>query len=202
MKKILIFLVWLLGLALIAWLCSRMNSGTPATAAVGAATVAVAAPEPPPAAAAPAAEPAKAPETPVVTSSPSAPPAAPTPAQVASTRIDEVLKDKVIEFRSGSATLTGTGTRTLVEIARVLKDDPSLKFQVQGHTDSIGGEAVNQSLSEARANSVKDALARLGVAPGRMTARGFGATQPVADNGTEEGRARNRRIAFSIEENK
>lgn len=208
MKKLLIFLMWLLGLAVIAWLCGRMNSGSPATAAMGAAPAAVATPQPPPPpavaapAAVPAPEPAKAPQTPAATSSPSAPPTPPTPAQVASTRIDDVLKDKVIEFRSGSATLTGVGNRTLEEIARVLKEDPSLKFQVQGHTDSVGGAAINQALSEARANSVKDALARLGVAPGRMTARGFGATQPVADNSTDEGRARNRRIAFSIEENK
>lgn len=117
-------------------------------------------------------------------------------------RIDEVLRAKVVEFRSGSATLTGAGRATLAEINAVLKDNPSFNFEVQGHTDNTGTEAGNLALSQARADAVKAYLTRLGVTPRSMTAKGYGSTRPVAGNDSADGRARNRRIAFSIEENK
>lgn len=74
-----------------------------------------------------------------------------------------------------------------------------LRLTVEGHTDSTGSDARNQVLSEARAGAVAEYLARqLGLAPGSMTLRGFGATRPVASNDTEEGRARNRRVDLLV----
>ena len=186
MKKILIFLVWLLGLAAIAWLCNSMNAMLPAAAPVAV--------DAPPAAKA-ALEPARAP-VPAMAAVPSL------AVQAAASRINEVLKNKLVEFRSGSATLTGTGRATLADIAPVLKDNPSLKFEAQGHTDATGTEAINLALSQARANAVKAYLVKQGVTPARMGAKGYGSSQPVADNTTAAGRARNRRMAFKIEENK
>ena len=76
----------------------------------------------------------------------------------------------------------------------MLKGDPALKVRVEGHTDSIGEAAANQELSERRAKAVAEALATLGVDPGRLVPVGFGESRPVADNGTESGRAKNRRV--------
>ena len=199
MNKILILLVWLLGLAAIAWLCNSMSAGGLPAAATTAPVVAT----PPARAAAPTPPLASA-----VVAAPAAPAAvvaaqAPSPAvQAATSRIDEVLKNKVVEFRSRSATLTSTGLATLAEISPVLKDNPKLKFEAQGHTDSTGTEPVNLALSQARAETVKAYLVRQGVAPNRISAKGYGSSQPVADNTTAAGRARNRRMAFKIEESK
>lgn len=202
MKKILIVLVWLLGLAATALLCNRGHSVAPpavasAPAPQAAASAAVAAE--PAAAAAPA--PAPAPATTPAPAAAVASTASPA-VKAAASKIDAVLKNKVVEFRSGSAVLTGRGRATLADINAVLKDNPSLHFEVQGHTDSTGTESANQALSQARADAVNKHLAGQGVAPERMVSKGYGSSRPVADNQTAEGRARNRRIAFSIEENK
>jgi OmpA-OmpF porin, OOP family len=192
MKKLLILLMWLLGLAVIAWFCGH-GSGTPVAVPAVAPAVAPVATAPAVTTAAPAVPAAAAPE----------PAPKPSAAVVAAgMKIDAVLKTKIIEFRSGSATLTGVGRATLAEISPVLKENPALKFEVQGHTDSSGNEAGNRALSQARATAVKRMLSGQGVAADRITAKGYGSTQPVADNNIAEGRARNRRIAFSAEENK
>lgn len=204
MKKILIFLVWLLGLAAIAWLCNGMNAVVPAAAPPGADAAAVASPP----TAKVALEPARAPvpaSAPAPAVVPAAAAAAAVPSlavQAAASRIDQVLKNKLVEFRSGSATLTAIGRATLADIAPVLKDNPSLKFEAQGHTDATGTEAINLALSQARANAVKAYLVKQGITPARVGAQGYGSSQPVADNTTAAGRARNRRMAFKIEENK
>lgn len=186
MKKILVLLVWLLGLAAIAWWCGGHET-VPAAA--------VMAPPPTPAAPAVAAVPAASP-LPTPTPTPSANVVA------AGRKINDVLERKIVEFGPGSATLTEAGRATLAEIGPVLKDNPTLRVEVQGHTDASGTEEANQALSQARAMAVKDRLASLGVAADRISAKGFGSSMPVADNNTAEGRARNRRIAFSVEENK
>ena len=80
------------------------------------------------------------------------------------------------------------------QVAALLKDDDSLKLAVNGHTDDSGDVAHNQTLSEGRAKSVVALLTAKGIDAERLTAAGFGSTQPVADNGTEEGKARNRRV--------
>jgi OOP family OmpA-OmpF porin len=76
----------------------------------------------------------------------------------------------------------------------VLKQNPALTIEIQGHTDSDGTEEYNQKLSERRANAVKQKLVDNGVNPARLTTKGFGELNPAASNATEEGRAYNRRV--------
>ncbi len=75
--------------------------------------------------------------------------------------------------------------------------DKTLKLEVQGHTDNVGNDASNQTLSEARAKAVMTWLTQHGVAADRLTAKGYGKTKPVADNGSDEGRAKNRRVEIA-----
>jgi len=75
-----------------------------------------------------------------------------------------------------------------------MQQHPALKIYVVGHTDNVGAAAANQALSEKRAQSVRDWLTEKGIAASRLTAKGYGASKPVADNTTEEGRAKNRRV--------
>lgn len=99
-----------------------------------------------------------------------------------------------IEFDLDSATLRDESRPVIEEVARTLAAHPDWKVAVEGHTDSTGGAAHNQQLSEARAAAVRDGLVALGVAAERLVAVGFGAAKPVADNATELGRTRNRRV--------
>jgi OOP family OmpA-OmpF porin len=80
-----------------------------------------------------------------------------------------------------------------------LNENPNVRVQVAGYTDSVGTDAYNQGLSERRANAVKDYLASHGVDASRLSAVGFGETNPVADNSTADGRAQNRRVELNIE---
>jgi outer membrane protein OmpA-like peptidoglycan-associated protein len=83
----------------------------------------------------------------------------------------------------------------LDKIAEQIKSDPSMRVEVQGHTDSIGSEKYNMALSKKRANAVRNYLIKKdGIAAKRLTAVGFGKTKPIASNATEEGRAKNRRV--------
>ncbi len=79
---------------------------------------------------------------------------------------------------------------------KVLKLNPSLTVEIQGHTDSRGSDAYNQRLSENRALSVKQHLVENGIAASRLTTRGFGESQPIASNDTEQGRSHNRRVVY------
>lgn len=99
-----------------------------------------------------------------------------------------------IRFSSGKAELTASSTPVLQEIAAALKADPRLKTEIQGHTDSRGSLALNERLSQQRAEAVRDYLIDQGIAPERLTARGYGPHQPIASNDTAEGRAQNRRV--------
>jgi OmpA-OmpF porin, OOP family len=92
------------------------------------------------------------------------------------------------------ATLKPESDPTLGTILGLLKKDAALKVEIQGHTDNAGGDAYNQTLSEARAKSVVTWLTSHGVAAARLTAKGYGKTQPIATNDTDEGRAKNRRV--------
>ncbi len=98
-------------------------------------------------------------------------------------------------FATNSAELKGANGSILEVLAGLLKSDPALKVQITGHTDSTGDATANQALSQRRAEAVKQALVeKYGVDGGRLTAKGYGAEQPVADNATEAGRAVNRRV--------
>lgn len=93
--------------------------------------------------------------------------------------------------------LPGSGA-ALDVIGEVLIAQPSLSVEIQGHTDSTGTAARNQELSASRAETVKNALALYGITADRMRTKGYGASMPIADNGTEEGRQRNRRVDFAL----
>ncbi len=105
-----------------------------------------------------------------------------------------------IEFASGSARLAANAQNQLAEIARALKS-PKLaerKILITGHTDAVGSAAANLKLSQKRARSVRQALVKLGIAPTRLETRGLGESQPIADNRSAAGRARNRRVTLSL----
>ena len=82
-----------------------------------------------------------------------------------------------------------------------MNDVPSLKIELSGHTDNVGSEELNQSLSYRRAVSVRNYLLSRGVDSSRVTAKGYGSTQAVDSNDTAEGRANNRRTEFEITDN-
>lgn len=99
-------------------------------------------------------------------------------------------------FDTNKAVIKAEFQSQLDDVANVLKNVPELKIEIQGHTDSAGSEKYNQTLSEKRANAVKDYLASKGINANRMTAKGYGESMPVASNDTEEGRAANRRATL------
>ena len=100
-----------------------------------------------------------------------------------------------ILFDTGKATIRPESAGALATIAEVLKGDPALKIEIQGHTDNVGAAAANLKLSQDRAAAVKAYLVQTGgIAATRLTTAGLGDTKPVADNKTEDGRAQNRRV--------
>jgi outer membrane protein OmpA-like peptidoglycan-associated protein len=108
------------------------------------------------------------------------------------------LRD-AIHFDTAKATIKHQSDHVLDAIATLLKDHPELKrIRVEGHTDNVGAAAYNKDLSQRRADSVVRALIQRGVAAGRLTAAGYGLERPIADNRTALGRAKNRRVEFTI----
>ncbi len=100
-----------------------------------------------------------------------------------------------IHFGFNSAEILPGSETVLSQIARLLKEDPKLELIIEGHTDNVGGAEFNLDLSRKRAEAVKRWLAdREGVSEVRLATVGYGLTRPVADNGTEDGRAQNRRV--------
>lgn len=100
-----------------------------------------------------------------------------------------------ILFDTGKATITPDSEKVLQTIGDVLKADAALRLEIQGHTDNVGQKAANQTLSQQRAEAVRQSLiTRFGIAAARLTAAGFGDTKPVGPNTTEDGRALNRRV--------
>jgi outer membrane protein OmpA-like peptidoglycan-associated protein len=104
-----------------------------------------------------------------------------------------LLASEQIEFAAGSAKIDPKSGALLDRLARQIKTCPG-KIRIEGYTDTVGRGRVNQHLSEARASAVRSALIARGVAPERLSAKGYGARRAIADNTTEAGRARNRRI--------
>ncbi len=101
-----------------------------------------------------------------------------------------------ITFDVGKSTLKPESMTEINRIAQLMKDNPSLKFSVEGHTDATGNATLNQTLSDARSKAVVDKLVELGVTADRLQAAGKGQNNPIADNNTDEGRAKNRRVEF------
>lgn len=103
-----------------------------------------------------------------------------------------------IEYATGAADLYPKSFITLDEFAAYLKLNPSMKVEIQGHTDNVGSDADNKTLSQKRADNVMKYLVEKGIAANHLTAKGYGASQPIADNSTVAGKAKNRRTAFLI----
>lgn len=99
-----------------------------------------------------------------------------------------------INFDTGKASIRPESQAAVGQIAAMMKETPGLRISVEGHTDDVGDPKGNQALSEQRARAVVGAIVQQGVDAGRLTAAGYGQTKPVADNKTEEGRAKNRRV--------
>jgi outer membrane protein OmpA-like peptidoglycan-associated protein/osmotically-inducible protein OsmY len=107
----------------------------------------------------------------------------------------------VINFSRASADLTPDSTQTLRDLAEIANECPAFSIRIEGHTDAEGTDERNQRLSDRRARAVADFLARNGVDARRLTTIGYGASRPIADNATDEGRAKNRRIEFTVKAN-
>lgn len=105
-------------------------------------------------------------------------------------------------FAFNKAELSAQATPRLDKLANFLRQFPDRKLIIEGHTDSVGGDSYNQELSDRRAQAVQSALVQRGVTPDRITARGYGKTYPVAENGSAEGRAMNRRVEIVIADDK
>ena len=102
---------------------------------------------------------------------------------------------KGVTFKSGTATLTESAQKSLITIAEILKASaPNQQFEIAGYTDSIGDPALNQQVSEQRAKAVRIFLIKQGVQANLLIPKGYGFANPIADNATPEGRARNRRV--------
>ena len=99
-----------------------------------------------------------------------------------------------INFDTAKAVLKADGDATVKEIVAMLKAAPEMKISIEGHTDNVGTPTSNQKLSEARATAVMDAVVKAGIAKNRLSAKGLGQTTPIADNRTDEGKAKNRRV--------
>ena len=134
--------------------------------------------------------------------------AAPPPAPVAppvrkrvTVRNNKIEIDEKIQFAHDKATILEASYGLLNEVVEVVKDNPQIKkILIEGHASSEGDAAHNLKLSDERAKAVMTYLAEHGVAKERLSAKGFGSTQPIADNNTEAGREKNRRVDFTIVE--
>lgn len=99
-----------------------------------------------------------------------------------------------INFETGKSAIQPQSESIIDQIADMLKQNPGLRISIEGHTDNVGSEKSNQILSELRANAVVKALIVKGINAARLTAKGWGQTKPIADNNTDEGKAKNRRV--------
>lgn len=125
-----------------------------------------------------------------------APPPPPEPAPAPAPK-PEVIVIEGVNFDFDKSTLKPMATDILDHAVSVIQQHPDMRFSISGHTDSVGSDAYNEALSMRRANAVRDYLVQHGVASHRLDVSGYGERNPVADNGTSEGRARNRRVEIA-----
>ena len=112
---------------------------------------------------------------------------------------DRIEVEETIQFETGSATIAAASTDLLDAVADILKNTPAIaKLTIEGHTDSTGDAEMNKSLSQKRADAVKDYIVAKGIDAARLASVGFGAEKPIASNDTDEGRAKNRRVEFKV----
>ncbi|MBV5308351.1 OmpA family protein [Chromatium okenii] len=110
------------------------------------------------------------------------------------------LNENEVRFQPGQATLLGGELPSVTRIAELLKEQPTLTVRVEGHTDRSGNDELNKTLSQQRAEAVKQALIARGVDAVRLTAEGIGSARPLADNATAAGRSQNRRVEVYVSE--
>jgi outer membrane protein OmpA-like peptidoglycan-associated protein len=103
---------------------------------------------------------------------------------------------KINAFDVGKSTIKPESMGEINRIVQLMNEKPELKFSIEGHTDNTGNAASNQTLSDARSQAVLDKLVEMGIAANRLQSAGKGQTNPIADNSTDEGRAKNRRVEF------
>jgi OOP family OmpA-OmpF porin len=99
-----------------------------------------------------------------------------------------------INFETGKSEIKAESQAVIDQLVQMLKANPDLKISIEGHTDNVGAAAANQTLSEKRATAVLDALAAKGIDRSRLSFKGYGASKPLMDNNTEDGKAKNRRV--------
>jgi len=112
--------------------------------------------------------------------------------------IDKRFILRGVKFEFDSDRLTKPSEKILEDVAETLKSYPTVKVDVEGHTDDVGSDAYNQGLSERRANVVKKFLADRGAVGANLKPVGFGESVPIDTNGTEAGRDNNRRVEFKV----
>ena len=148
------------------------------------------APPPPPPAPAPAPPPPPPPPPPAPAPAPAPPP--PPPPKPA-----PVFENAY--FNENKSNIDPVAAKALDADGMILKDNPGLKVEIGGHTDSMGSEAARQKISEKRAESAKKYLMdKFNISGDRMTIKGYGSQKPIADNKSKEGRAKNRRVEFRV----
>jgi outer membrane protein OmpA-like peptidoglycan-associated protein len=108
------------------------------------------------------------------------------------------MSDERILFETGKSDITNNGQVFIDRVAKIIRDKTKANVSIEGHTDNVGSQDLNQRLSERRAASVMQALTAKGVARSRVTMKGYGMTKPVADNGTPDGRQANRRTEIIV----
>src|SRR6195256_4747823 len=128
------------------------------------------------------------------------PAAAPVDATVCQQLFSDLLAKARIRFESGRATIDPDSAGLLDRLIETALRCPTVNIGIAGHTDADGEDGFNQTLSEKRAQAVADYLVKAGLPASRFTAMGYGSTQPVAANDTDEGKAQNRRIDFMVRE--
>jgi OOP family OmpA-OmpF porin len=126
------------------------------------------------------------------------PAAAPVDATVCQQLFEQNLAKGRIRFESSSASINSDSAGLLDRLVEIAMRCPTAKIEIVGHTDGDGDVAFNQSLSEKRANAVEDYLVQAGLAAERFSTAGFGSSQPIASNDTDEGKTQNRRIEFLV----
>jgi OOP family OmpA-OmpF porin len=110
-----------------------------------------------------------------------------------------IVLSQQVQFETGTAVLRAESDRVLSEVARILAEHPEIELiEVQGHTDEVGTADDNRQLGQARATSVVSWLAQHGIRRERVVPKGYGSDRPIADNASEEGRQKNRRVEFQI----
>lgn len=111
---------------------------------------------------------------------------------------DRIEIDEKVHFATGKAEILADSFPLLDDVAGVLNENAAVKCEVAGHTDNVGKASMNKKLSQDRADAVKAYLLGKGIAVERLSATGYGPDQPEADNATEEGKERNRRVEFRV----